>query len=1172
MKKIIVFSILLVFSLSLLGIEVKIGLSQDGGPFKNIKEIVIESDRLILNDSLELPNSVKIKFSKGKLLVLRDNEVIYEGIYLKISADSGIIKLKRTDSNLILKVPGYLVIFPSDYIQLINVLDLETYVSLVIPHEIGNAPFEAIKAQAVISRTYTLKNLGRHSDEGFDLCSTVHCQVYRGIPNTNLTKYVNATRETFGETLLYKEKLIDPVFSSHNGGVIASASEVWKGNYPYILPLDDVDKNGVPFGAFSDNYSWIVEISRMELYRKLLSNPNYFPGAFISGIEILERGPSGRVTKIKIKGEKDLKMSGNTFRFLAGLKSTLFDVEYIPSADKFVFKGRGWGHGVGLSQWGAIDMASRGIKYTDILQHYYRGSYLNRGLRIIINNYDSIKNLRLKFYIDGIEYKVQGKETIIPNVPIGFHEIRLSSSNVLFEDIIKKVFISDEKGVTLYFNPSLSKNAPVLIKKPDVVFTSENSLKLRLDFVDSNGVIVPYNGKITLIDKNGNKVVVEVENSLHGFPVTLKLVEGENLFKVIPKSYNIDPVWLRIVKNSSLPPKPKVSFKNLSKGIEIYINSVGDDISKVLIYRKSTLNEKWLKVAELSGKNDYFFDIAVDKVGDYIYGVSAVNKFGVESQKVIFSISRDFSPAKVTIKKAQPRPKRMPNLPEKYIDIRSLFTGKLDYVDVKSDDKIKLSNDRITLGNTLRVLPSINGLKIVDKENLVTINSTPKIILESERNMAIKVGGFSANKIGIVAENGNRTINVIFYEKLRDYIARQLTNFAFSNDSNELKKLKAILVRTNVVYSILTGRYKTDEYDLPYILDYFNINGNLSLKEAYEFVDKTENLVITIANKVVDGIFVTDNNGYMAKDSDKWYLIASPSIKGNRILWSKKYTPHELGQIIKKEIVDLGDISKVELLAKDEYGRVTHLRLTGKKGVINIFGEDSIRHILKLDGSVFEVIYNGDFVFRGKSFGNCEGISLKDAAELFEKGWKYSQVIEKYYLDPQIISFLGLNAITPSLKEKESFDFSKFNILSIKKISKNSKVSLSQNDDGIKIKYSFAAGGNGIAGIGIELFFFRPFKSLSIKVNGDSSGNFIRLKFIDSQGEIFLTSPLRINWSGDRKIEVNTNKLIHQSWSNTIANKIPDFPLILKEIYLVDSKNSKIDDGEIILKEMNVSG
>ncbi|HEW91588.1 MAG TPA: hypothetical protein ENF81_03490, partial [Thermotogaceae bacterium] len=96
----VLFSVLLISISVLLGMEIKIGLSQNGGPFKNIKRLLIESNNLSINDEVKLYNSIEIKFSKGKLLVLQNKRTVYEGIYLKVSTDSGIMKLKRLDNNL----------------------------------------------------------------------------------------------------------------------------------------------------------------------------------------------------------------------------------------------------------------------------------------------------------------------------------------------------------------------------------------------------------------------------------------------------------------------------------------------------------------------------------------------------------------------------------------------------------------------------------------------------------------------------------------------------------------------------------------------------------------------------------------------------------------------------------------------------------------------------------------------------------------------------------------------------------------------------------------------------------------------------------------------------------------------------------------------------------------
>ncbi|MDN5337170.1 MAG: stage sporulation protein [Thermotogaceae bacterium] len=1163
----VIFLIFSFLTVSFFAFDVKIGLSQNNGPFKNAKELIIEAKDLMINDELKLHDKIKIRFSDGKLLVFQNEKTIYRGIYIKISTNSNNLKITRTDNNYSMKLPGYLILFPSNYIQIINVLDIETYVSLVIPYEIGNAPFEAIKAQAVISRTYTLRNLGRHSDEGFDLCSTVHCQVYKGIPAVNITKYVNATHETFGETLLYNGKLIDPVFSSNNGGVIASASEVWRGDYPYILPLNDVDENGIPYGAFSNSYSWIAEIPRLELFRKLSENPAYSPGAYISSIEVLERGPSGRVTKIKIKGENDIEMTGNTFRFLAGLRSTLFDLEYVPSTDKFIFKGRGWGHGVGLSQWGAIDMASRGKKYTDILHHYFRGSYLNGGLRVIVNNFDSIKDIEVALYIDGKKYPVKKFETIIPNIPAGFHEIKLSSSNVMFKDIVKKVFVRDEKGTTVQFDLDISKKSPVMLEKVDTVLTSKDSVNLKLTFLDSNRIEVPYRGKIRFVSESGTTKVFKIENSLKSFQIELNLKEGENLFKVIPDE-PLNPVWLKVVKNTSSPIEPEVSFENVSKGIGIKILNLNKDILKTIIYRKSSINEDWIKLVELGEKDDYFFDIAVDDFGDYIYGISFVNRFGSESSKTIISISRNFVPPEITVEGPKIVPKRMPNLPEKYIDVKSLFENELYYIDLDSSINIELSDDEKVLGKSIRVIPAKDSLKVVDKDKFTTTSTGPQIILKGEKNMPIKVKTSSANQLQILAENNGQTIKIIFYEKLRDYIARQLKNFCFETDPLELEKLKAVILRTNVVYSLLTGRYKTDYYDLPYELDYFKIGGNIDLVEAYRLVDETENLVITIGNKVVDGVFVVDNGGCMAKDSERWYLADSAGIKTDETLWTKQYSSEDLGELIKEYFIDLGDITNIEIISKDKYGRVSHIRLTGEKGILNIYGEDSIRYALKLEGSIFEIINPGNiFIFKGKAFGNCEGISLKDATSLAKNGVDYQQIIRKYYTNSRVTSFQGLSAML-FYETKEEYLFSEFDESNFEMVSSNSQIDLSNVEEGIKLTYTLFE--NGIAGIGTEILFLNPFKALELELKGDLSDNFIRLKFVDSQGEVFLTPPVRISWDNIDKISFETEKLVYQTWNNVEVNKNPDFPMILKEIYLVYSKNSIKRSGEIILKRLKI--
>ena len=135
-------------------------------------------------------------------------------------------------------------------------------------------------------------------------------------------------------------------------------------------------------------------------------------------------------------------------------------------------------------------------------------------------------------------------------------------------------------------------------------------------------------------------------------------------------------------------------------------------------------------------------------------------------------------------------------------------------------------------------------------------------------------------------------------------------------------------------------------------------------------------------------------------------------------------------------------------------------------------------------------------------------------------------------------------------------------------VSSNSQIDLSNVEEGIKLTYTLFE--NGIAGIGTEILFLNPFKALELELKGDLSDNFIRLKFVDSQGEVFLTPPVRISWDNIDKISFETEKLVYQTWNNVEVNKNPDFPMILKEIYLVYSKNSIKRSGEIILKRLKI--
>ena len=149
------------------------------------------------------------------------------------------------------------------------------------------------------------------------------------------------------------------------------------GSQPYLRSVRDAPKHGRgrPFCAWSANFTWEVELARDEFESRLAGLPGLSGGARVQRIEVERSGP--RAASILLRtAQGERRMTGADFRLGLGLKSTLFDVELTP--ERVRFRGRGWGHGSGLCQDGALEMARRGLSYRQILLHYYSGVRLRR--------------------------------------------------------------------------------------------------------------------------------------------------------------------------------------------------------------------------------------------------------------------------------------------------------------------------------------------------------------------------------------------------------------------------------------------------------------------------------------------------------------------------------------------------------------------------------------------------------------------------------------------------------------------------------------------------------------------------------------------------------------------------------------------------------------------------
>jgi stage II sporulation protein D len=261
-------------------------------------------------------------------------------------------------------------------LKLIAAMPLEDYVSAAVQGEsLTFSHLESLKAMAVAVRTYAAKFRPRHQDEEFDFCDNTHCQNlnFTG-PSAAIRDAVEATR---GELLWWKGLPAATYYHQNCGGTLAGVEEVWPTVHaPYLKEhVDPYCKQGAPL-------PWQAEFSRSEFEKVLRDQGLVFPPAWTK-LEIVSRGASGRALKLEFRSESQPArlISASSLRFAIGrsfgwnrVRSDLYEVE--TTEGSVIFKGRGAGHGVGLCQAGAEEMAKEGQSYRQILDFYYPGTKL----------------------------------------------------------------------------------------------------------------------------------------------------------------------------------------------------------------------------------------------------------------------------------------------------------------------------------------------------------------------------------------------------------------------------------------------------------------------------------------------------------------------------------------------------------------------------------------------------------------------------------------------------------------------------------------------------------------------------------------------------------------------------------------------------------------------------
>ncbi|MEL4894392.1 SpoIID/LytB domain-containing protein [Crocosphaera sp. Alani8] len=333
----------------------------------------------------------------------------YQSDYLEIIPGKNPVQVAHSRQKT-RRYGGNLKLQPNSYgtYTLVNDVPLETYLRGVVPHEIGpNAPQNAAKAQTIIARTYALRNLRRFKADEYELCASTHCQVYYGLSETS-PKADRAIAATKGLVLTYNNELVDALYSSTTGGVTASFSDAWNGEErPYLKAVIDSPKNvwNLSQKSLADEetfrnfirlrqgfnesgrsvFRWNRQATLVSLtndLKKYLERRKH-PLANIKTIrsmEVTERSDSGRILTMDVQTDLGvIELQKNEVRSAFGPpRSTLFYLDPIYNSQKvltgYAFVGGGFGHGVGLSQFGSYNLANLGWSPEKILAFYYPGT------------------------------------------------------------------------------------------------------------------------------------------------------------------------------------------------------------------------------------------------------------------------------------------------------------------------------------------------------------------------------------------------------------------------------------------------------------------------------------------------------------------------------------------------------------------------------------------------------------------------------------------------------------------------------------------------------------------------------------------------------------------------------------------------------------------------------
>ncbi|RKX96224.1 MAG: hypothetical protein DRP84_01780 [Spirochaetes bacterium] len=345
---------------------------------RTIYHIFTESEDIVIETSNKMDGNIQhysnsVGKSEGLEVRIKGNNVLIQNKYYPLPCRiKNLRKFKIGSLNLY----GDLVLYRD---SLVLEMPIERYVEGVIASEVGTSwPIEALKAQAVVSRTYAVYSILHSKNSHYDLgTSELHQKYELKESIDSVKKAVDATR---GIIIYYHSEPIQAFYHSCSGGITESGGNVFSKDLPYLKSIRD------PYSRKCPDKYWKLELTSDEILRSLGDiKPASFNNKEITDIQIGAKTSSGRVKFFILRfGREKVKIRGNAFRLAMGAKSfkSLLIIRIIKKQREnnkitYEFIGKGYGHGVGMSQWGAKNMAMQGFSYTSIIKFYYRGVNLD---------------------------------------------------------------------------------------------------------------------------------------------------------------------------------------------------------------------------------------------------------------------------------------------------------------------------------------------------------------------------------------------------------------------------------------------------------------------------------------------------------------------------------------------------------------------------------------------------------------------------------------------------------------------------------------------------------------------------------------------------------------------------------------------------------------------------